>query len=200
MALGARPEHTEPRWLALLALLAVGGIVMALPASLTLGPPWLVLVLVAGLLVPTVISHRREQHALNHVGQTLAAAITSLMTGTAYRRSAELAAVVGPYDGYERNASAHKRVMRKHADACAEIRTAGGIDSDVHAAAKAAAGESVWSPGFVDYLFLAFNTSTALSPTDAPVLSPWAKLLMMLQATISLTIVVLLAARAVNIL
>ena len=66
--------------------------------------------------------------------------------------------------------------------------------------AKAAAGASVWSPGFVDYLFLAFNTSTALSPTDAPVLSRWAKLLMMLQATISLTIVVLLAARAVNIL
>jgi ribonucleoside-diphosphate reductase alpha chain len=71
-------------------------------------------------------------------GRSIAAAITSLMTGTAYRRSAELAAVVGPYDGYERNASAHKRVMRKHADACAEIRTAGGIDSDVHAAAKAA--------------------------------------------------------------
>ena len=39
------------------------------------------------------------------------------MTGTAYKRSAELAAVVGPYDGYERNATAHKRVMRKHADA-----------------------------------------------------------------------------------
>src|SRR5580700_7709881 len=71
-------------------------------------------------------------------GRAIAAAITSLMTGTAYRRSAELAAVVGPYDGYERNASAHKRVMRKHADACAEIRTAGGIDSDVHDAAKAA--------------------------------------------------------------
>jgi ribonucleoside-diphosphate reductase alpha chain len=71
-------------------------------------------------------------------GRAIAAAITSLMTGTAYRRSAELAAVVGPYDGYERNASAHKRVMRKHADACAEIKTAGGIDRDVHAAANAA--------------------------------------------------------------
>src|SRR5207245_2309270 len=71
-------------------------------------------------------------------GRAIAGAITSLMTGTAYRRSAELAKVVGPYDGYERNASAHKRVMRKHADACSEIRTAGGIDSDVHAAAKAA--------------------------------------------------------------
>ena len=71
-------------------------------------------------------------------GRAIAAAITSLMTGTAYRRSAELAAVVGPYDGYERNASAHKRVMRKHADACAEIKTQGGIDREVHAAAIAA--------------------------------------------------------------
>jgi hypothetical protein len=57
-----------------------------------------------------------------------------------------------------------------------------------------------WSPGFVDYLFLAFNTSTAFSPTDVPVLSRWAKLLMMLQACISLATIALLAARAVNIL
>src|SRR5690348_16223757 len=71
-------------------------------------------------------------------GRSIAAAITSLMTGTAYRRSAELAAVVGPYDGYERNASAHKRVMRKHADACAEIKTMGGMDRDIHTAANAA--------------------------------------------------------------
>ena len=50
-------------------------------------------------------------------GRALAASITSLMTGTAYKRSAELAGVVGPYDGYARNAAAHKRVMRKHAAA-----------------------------------------------------------------------------------
>ena len=71
-------------------------------------------------------------------GRSIAAAITSLMTGTAYRRSAELAAVVGPYDGYERNASAHQRVMRKHADASAQIKTLGGIDEAIHAAANAA--------------------------------------------------------------
>ncbi len=71
-------------------------------------------------------------------GRSIAAAITSLMTGTAYRRSAELAAAVGPYDGYERNATAHKRVMSKHADACREIKTLGGMDRDVHAAAVAA--------------------------------------------------------------
>jgi uncharacterized membrane protein len=57
-----------------------------------------------------------------------------------------------------------------------------------------------WSPHFMDYLFLAFNTSTAFSPTDTAILSRVAKLGMMLQALISLTIVALLAARAVNIL
>src|SRR5689334_6509637 len=71
-------------------------------------------------------------------GRAIAAAITSLMTGTAYRRSAELAGVVGTYDGYERNASAHKRVMRKHADACGEIKTLGGMDREIHTAAAAA--------------------------------------------------------------
>ena len=61
-------------------------------------------------------------------------------------------------------------------------------------------GEECWSPGFVDYLFLAFNTSTAFSPTDVPVLSRWAKVLMIVQSMISLATVALLAARAVNIL
>jgi ribonucleoside-diphosphate reductase alpha chain len=56
-------------------------------------------------------------------GRALAAAITSLMSGTAYRRSAELAGVVGAYEGYARNAEAHQRVMRKHAAANDLVRT-----------------------------------------------------------------------------
>ncbi|PWU57517.1 vitamin B12-dependent ribonucleotide reductase [Micromonospora sp. S4605] len=60
-------------------------------------------------------------------GRSVAAAITSLMTGTAYRRSAELAGIVGPYDGYARNAEPHKRVMRKHAAANDEIKPAGTV-------------------------------------------------------------------------
>src|SRR6201996_3064106 len=55
-------------------------------------------------------------------GRALAAGITALMTGTAYKRSAELAGVVGPYEGYARNAEAHKRVMRKHAAAADSVR------------------------------------------------------------------------------
>src|SRR5690242_6523225 len=69
-------------------------------------------------------------------GRAIAAAITSLMTGTAYRRSAELARVVGPYDGYSRNEAAHKRVMVKHAEASAQAGTVGGMDEIILAAAN----------------------------------------------------------------
>ena len=68
-------------------------------------------------------------------GRSFAGAITSLMTGTSYRRSAELAAIVGPYHGYARNASAHKRVMRKHQAANDSLRTLNSVDGDVHALA-----------------------------------------------------------------
>ena len=61
-------------------------------------------------------------------------------------------------------------------------------------------GQHGWSPNFIDYVFLAFNTSTAFSPTDVPILERWAKVLMMVQSVISLTVLAVLAARAVNIL
>ncbi|MFR9775041.1 vitamin B12-dependent ribonucleotide reductase [Micromonospora sp. MS34] len=64
-------------------------------------------------------------------GREVAAAITALMTGTAYRRSAELAGIVGPYDGYARNAEAHKRVMRKHAAANDAIKPTGTVATAV---------------------------------------------------------------------
>ncbi|MFD9689290.1 vitamin B12-dependent ribonucleotide reductase [Kitasatospora sp. NPDC059088] len=64
-------------------------------------------------------------------GRALAGAITSLMTGTAYRRGAELAGVVGPYDGYARNATAHQRVMKQHADASLDAVSFDDLDAPV---------------------------------------------------------------------
>nr|SBO99457.1 Ribonucleotide reductase of class II (coenzyme B12-dependent) [Nonomuraea gerenzanensis] len=69
-------------------------------------------------------------------GRAVAGAITSLMTGVSYRRSAELAGVVGAYDGYARNAEAHKRVMRKHAAANDDLRTIGSMDAKIHSEAS----------------------------------------------------------------
>jgi ribonucleoside-diphosphate reductase alpha chain len=75
-------------------------------------------------------------------GRALAAAITSLMTGAAYRRSAQLAGVVGPYQGYARNAEAHRRVMRKHAAANDALRSVSELDRSVHTVAT-----RVWDEG-----------------------------------------------------
>ncbi|WP_046868028.1 hypothetical protein [Microvirga massiliensis] len=61
-------------------------------------------------------------------------------------------------------------------------------------------GAANWVPGFVDYLFLSFTNATAFSPTDTMPLTGRAKILMMVEAIVSLLTVALVAARAVNIL
>ena len=76
-------------------------------------------------------------------GRALAGAITSLMTGTAYKRSAELAGIVGAYEGYARNAEAHKRVMRKHAAASDALRPVSALDADVSKLAT-----KMWADGY----------------------------------------------------
>ncbi|HEV8528719.1 MAG TPA: vitamin B12-dependent ribonucleotide reductase, partial [Actinomycetes bacterium] len=76
-------------------------------------------------------------------GRAIAASITSLMTGAAYKRSAELAGVVAPYDGYARNADAHKRVMRKHAAANDAHRSVDDMDRSIHQAATSAWEQSL---------------------------------------------------------
>ncbi|SEQ83770.1 vitamin B12-dependent ribonucleotide reductase [Microlunatus flavus] len=71
-------------------------------------------------------------------GRALAGAITSLMTGVSYRRSAELAGIVGPYAGFARNADAHRRVMRKHQAADDSLRDVDAMGASIHARATKA--------------------------------------------------------------
>ncbi len=94
-------------------------------------------------------------------GRALAAAITSLMTGVAYKQSAVLAGVVGPYDGYARNAVPHTRVMRKHQAANDSVRTLHAIDRDVHREATKA-----WADG------LAIGKENGWRNAQASVLAP----------------------------
>ena len=68
-------------------------------------------------------------------GRALAGAITSLLTGVSYRRGAELAGIVGPYNGYARNAAAHTKVMRKHQNATDSAKSVSTLDKDVWAEA-----------------------------------------------------------------
>jgi adenosylcobalamin-dependent ribonucleoside-diphosphate reductase len=76
-------------------------------------------------------------------GRAIAAAITSLMTASAYKTSAELAKVVGPYDGYEKNATAHKRVMRMHADASEKVKPEAEFDKAILDLANRTWGECI---------------------------------------------------------
>ena len=64
-------------------------------------------------------------------GRALAGAITSLLTGVSYRRGAELAGIVGAYNGYARNADAHTKVMRKHQNATDSAKSVSTLDKDV---------------------------------------------------------------------
>ena len=212
-------RSVEPLWPPVLAMLAVGGLYAALPASLVGGaPPWLLVAIVVGLLIPIVVFHYRGDH---FVHQVLGYVLNSLVTAVMIFSLALLIKEVTEHDITPRRlltsaaslwisnflifaswywrldgGGPHKRARTLgHTDG-AFLFPQMTMPLDV----KIAAGEQDWEPRFMDYLFLAFNTSTAFSPTDVPVLSRWAKFLMMIQAVISLTVLALLAGRAVNIL
>jgi hypothetical protein len=208
----------EPRWPAMLALLAVGLLRFALPESLSAGPDWMLILVVGVLLIPTAWARQRGRDKLNRfLGYLLTSIVTVDMIWSLGLLVAALPAHRQTPQELLRSATAlwvtnilvfASWYWRLDAGGPRE-RELRGVHTDgaflfpqmtLDQQAKREMGEQCWSPGFVDYLFLAFNTSTAFSPTDCPVLSTWAKLLMMVQALISLATVALLAARAVNIL
>lgn len=206
----------EPRWPAVVAAVAAAAIYAALPAHLVPGPTWLGPALIAVLALGTVITHHRGRHDWNRVfGYALSGVLTLylvvslalLIRAVPARREPPLQMLGSATALWVSNVlvfalwywrldagGPHGRDARPGHDAGAflfpQMTTEG----------KSAADAETWSPRFVDYLFIAFNTSTAFSPTDAPVLARWAKLLTMAQSSISLATVLVLAARAVNIL
>ncbi|SRR5581483_2859240 len=211
-------DDPEPRWPAFVAVVAVGGLYTALPDALTMGPRWVFPSLVLALLVPTVVSHHAGKHRLNtFFGFAVDAVLTlGLIISVILLIGALPAHKEGPLELLLSAASLWATNILVFALWYWRLDAGGPHRRDQRAAhsegaflfpqmtmsepALEAAGQQNWSPNFVDYLFLAFNTSTAFSPTDVPVLAPWAKLLMMLQSLLSLLIIALLAARAVNIL
>ena len=207
--------RTEPRLPAIIALLAVGGIYTALPPFLTLGPRWLLLAVVSVLLIPTVVSLRTGHYQLNRVlGYVVSAVITLAL----------VVSLVLLIKALPTRAEAAPELLRSAAALwLANIlvfalwywRLDGGgpLQRDRRGAHtegaflfpqmteySKTATEANWSPRFIDYLFIAFNMSTAFSPSDTPILSRWAKVLTMLQSAISLIIIALLASRAIGIL
>jgi len=212
------PPQSEPRWPAMLALLAVGGLRLALPRRLAVGPDWLLLLVIGVLISLYLLARKVGSHRCSVIlGHLMVAVVTADMLWSLYLLVAALPSHRESSEDLLRSACAlwvanilvfASWYWRLDAGGphIRELR-ADHLDGDflfpqmtLTTLAKREMGEEFWNPGFVDYLFLAFNTSTAFSPTDSPVLTRWAKVLMMLQSMISLATVVLLAARAVNIL
>jgi hypothetical protein len=214
---GRSEKTAEPRWPAALAALAVGGLYLSLPEALTLGPDWLLLLLIALLLVPIAVSRRS---GLFRVSKTLGYVVLVILTaGLILSLSLLVRSLPGrqlPPQVLLRSATAlwvtnilvfaswywHLDAGGPHARDLRGAHTEGDFlfpQMTLDPERSPLRSKCNWSPGFIDYLFLAFNSSTAFSPTDVPVLSRWAKMLMMVQSTISFATVALLAARAVNI-
>jgi hypothetical protein len=215
----------EPRWPAFVAMIAASGVYWALPEPLSVGPGWGLFAIIALLMIPMVISHKRQDFGITRIltftanGIITAAMIASLgflIDGIPKHREppqALLRAAValwfanvlvfalwywkldagGPLGRESATGKIESAFLFPQMLADSEPRAQQGKKDPAKV-------DPQWTPHFTDYLFLAFNTSTAFSPTDTAVLSRWAKVGMMLQAIISLAIIAIIAARAINIL
>ena len=214
-------ERPEPRWPAVIAAFAAVALHFALPPSLRFGPPWTLASLVGVLVGAGWFTRRFGRHKANNIfgfailgvlAAGLVFGVASLIFGLVYHkaeagdllRSAAIlwmtnvivfATCYWRLDAGGPNARERREAHTEGAFLFPQMTFPAPNATDV-----TIAEEEGWRPHFIDYLFVAFNTSTAFSPTDVPVLSKWAKMSMMVQATISFTTVVLIAARAVNIL
>jgi hypothetical protein len=219
--MSASPQHIdkpEPRGQALLAVLAIGAIYLALPRNLILGPIWLLPTLIAILLAPTVLSHRVGRYSLNRTLGMIINGITTL---------ALIGSVILLVRTLPTHRSSPLQLLRSGGllwltnvivFALWYWRLDGGGPTMRHKEKKFGSTSFLfpqmqiphdertqfectrWRPRFVDYLFVAFTQSSTFGPTDAPLLARWAKVLAMIQISISLTIVVLLISRAIGVL
>ena len=205
--LGRRRHSRLP---AAIALLMVGALYAVISGSLTLGPRIMLPALVAVLVVPLISAHQQGHHRL---ARRLGLGLVGLVT---------IAVVVGVFGLISSPLSGETPAPALLQDAALlwiinvvtfavwywEIdcggpaeRLRGAYSSDDFSFPQMNLDDKrarTWSPGFLDYLFLAFNTSTAFSPTDTAVLSWRAKVLMMVQALQSLLILAVLVSRAIN--
>jgi len=203
-----------------LALLIVSMLYEALPKFFYWGPRGLMIGLVAVLIIPLIITHwRKSSRIYRLLNLSVNVLITVYMIMSVGRLVlAVLQSHIGPLhllisaltlwatnvlvfalwywnlDGGGPAQRGLKDNLNITAFLFPQMQITLASDSDLPDSIKK------WKSNFIDYLFLSFNTSTAFSPTDTPVLNRWAKCMSMIQAMISLTIIIMLAARAINIL
>jgi hypothetical protein len=211
----------EPRWPAALALFAAAAMPFMLPRTLTLASAWVLVPANVVLLTGAILAHRHKRIKLTdffsytNLGLLTVSLIWSLaMLVRGLPRHEEVApqllesaavlwgtnVIVFAAWYWRLDAGGpHARDGRTSHMEGAFLFPQMSVDAPGQKGVSLAEAEG-WRPGFVDYLALSFYTATAFSPTDVQVLTRWGKLMMMVQALISFGSVILLTARAVNML
>jgi uncharacterized membrane protein len=204
--------RSEPFWPAQVSVAVALALYVTLPHRLTMGPPWLLPALEAILLLPLAcLTPRRiadERMRVRHATVGLIAlvgAANALALGLLVHyllrggRAGGADLLVSAITIWLTNVLVFALWYWELDDGGPGRRAVrGGVGDFRFPQQQGVAGS--WTPGFVDYLYLSFTNATALSPTDTVPLSAWAKLLMMVQASVSLLTLVLVAAHAVNVL
>ncbi len=216
--LAGKIDKPEPRWQALLALLAVGGIYLALPRTLIVGPTWLLPAVIVILVTPTIVAHRMGKHSLNHalgiiisgvITLALIASIVLLVAAVPAHKEAPVALLCSGAELWLTNvlvfALWYWRLdgggpTLRHQRREFGSRSFVFPQMQIEKIERGRFGIDGWRPRFVDYLFVAFTQSSTFGPTDAPLLGRWSKCLTMMQIAMSLTIVIVLISRAVGVL
>jgi len=200
------------KWTAFIGTLVLGVLYLVFPDKLTIGPKWLLLVVEVILLLPLVLSHI-TQRTLPHITvRILTMAILAAVT-LALASGVALLIITLPENRQPRGLLGSAALLwffnilvfalwYWEIDGGGPLKRhlAGHQAADFMFPQQANGNPGNWVPFFLDYLFLAFTGATALSPADTFPLTRKAKGLMMVEAVLSMTIIVLLAARAVNIL
>ncbi|MGH7708109.1 MAG: hypothetical protein ACREM8_07385 [Vulcanimicrobiaceae bacterium] len=211
------PATDEPRWPASVAVLIAAAVNFTLPARYTLGPSWLVPILVLAILIPlTIVAPRRvpgESRARQAAGMIVIALVNIANIGSLALLVHRLVFNGKTINGSELLYSSagiwltnvivfalwyweldrggpDERLKRQHT----------APDFLFPQMVTPGCTHAHWSPNFIDYAYVAFTNATAFSPTDTMPLTPTAKMLMLVQSIASLLTITLVAARAVNIL
>src|SRR5437868_14530598 len=203
-------EAVVPGVTALIGILVTGLLYLVLPANLTIGPNWLLLVVEVVFVVPLVIDVLTAWN-LSHTVRRMLVLVPLGVSTLALVVGVALLILTLPTDKHATNllrAAALLWSFNILVFALWYWEVDGGGPWKRHLSGhrsadflfpQQAAGKH-WAPHFLDYLFLAFTAATALSPADTYPLTRLAKVLMMFEALLSLIVVGILIAHAVNLL
>jgi hypothetical protein len=214
----ARTGLDEPRWPPALAILFVFALLAVLPHHVQLSPAWVRYIVVLAVLVPMLVVKLSKANAF----WLLVERRLIMLFAAAYivNTTAELADMIGIITLHPPETRQISLLSSSLAIWVTNVLTFSLVYWQIDRggpygracgmcakpdwlfpqASSPDAAASDWRPMFLDYLFLGYNTATAFSPTDAAPLTRRAKMLMMLESTISLLTLVVVAARAVNVL